>query len=470
MAANDETQLAFTGNCYIEHRVSVHQKKSGFAKLIELLKSSDLSFANMECAIQDGEDWPAFGSGMGWAGTVMGAPPSMIDELKFMGISAVYAANNHVADFGEQGILTTIHYLKRGGLPYAGIGASLTEAAQPTYLETENARVALIALADWGPRQMMDLPFPWPAGYMGSDELPPYRSRPGVNLLRYEALAHVDHSAFEQLRRISQELLWERGKVVRFQGAARTETLIGSTLKGWEKDTDSEFFFMGRKFILGDQFRMSTVPYQEDLDRTYKHIAEARRHADVVIVALHDQAHGVGVHDYIHTFAHGCIDAGADVYINHGGLQRGIEFYQGKAILYGQPPLYLQNNEVTKLPLAMKLRLGIGIDGTVGQLLEERDRNRERASAAGGQAHAFSRIGSAVHVVVFGANAELKEVRIYPTEEHIIQGRRPRLSVPRLAEPGSEKFTQVIERTRERSKNFRTRIEIRDGMAVARPE
>ena len=468
MTAKGETQLAFTGNCYLEHRVSVHRNKAGFAKLIELLKAADLSFTNMECAIQDGEDWPAFGSGMGWAGTVMGAPPSMIDELKFMGIQAVFAANNHVADFGEAGILTTINYLKRGGMGYAGIGASLTEASQPTYLETENARVALIALADWGPRQMMDLIFPWPAGYMGSDELPPFKSRPGVNLLRYDAVAHVDRAAFEQLRRISQELNWERGKIVRFQGAARTETLIGSTLKGWEKDTESEFFFMGRKFVLSDKFRMSTVPYQEDLERTYKHVAEARRHADIVIVALHDQAHGVGVHDYIRTFAHGCVDAGADVYINHGGLQRGIEFYKSKAILYGQPPFYLQNNEVTKLPLAMKLRLGIGMEGTVGQLLEERDRNRERAAAAGGQTHAFSRIGSCVHVVVFGDKAELKEVRIYPTEEYVIQGRRPRLSVPRLAEAGSEKFTQVIERARERSKDFATRIDVCDGMAVAR--
>ena len=85
MSANGETQLSFTGNCYIEHRVSVHRNKPGFHKLIELLKNSDLSFANMECAIQDGEDWPAFGSGMGWAGTVMGAPPSMIDESSSWG-------------------------------------------------------------------------------------------------------------------------------------------------------------------------------------------------------------------------------------------------------------------------------------------------------------------------------------------------------------------------------------------------
>src|SRR6476660_9206305 len=108
MAENGETHLAFTGNSYIEHRVSVHRNKEGFLKLIDLLKRSDLSFANLECAIQDGEDFPAFGAGMGWAGTYMGAPPMMLDELKFMGISAVYAANNHVADFAEAGILTTI--------------------------------------------------------------------------------------------------------------------------------------------------------------------------------------------------------------------------------------------------------------------------------------------------------------------------------------------------------------------------
>ena len=140
--------------------MSVHQNKSGFHKLIELLQNSDLSFANMECAIQDGEDWPAFGSGMGWAGTVMGAPPSMIDELKFMGISAVYAANNHVADFGELGILTTIDYLKQGGMPYAGIGASLIRSGAADLLGNRKCAGRADRLGRYrGLRQMMDLPF-----------------------------------------------------------------------------------------------------------------------------------------------------------------------------------------------------------------------------------------------------------------------------------------------------------------------
>jgi hypothetical protein len=32
-----------------------------------------------------------------------------------------------VANFGEQGILTTINYLKRGHMAYAGIGGSSSE-------------------------------------------------------------------------------------------------------------------------------------------------------------------------------------------------------------------------------------------------------------------------------------------------------------------------------------------------------
>jgi poly-gamma-glutamate synthesis protein (capsule biosynthesis protein) len=446
----------------------VHRRKKSFLQLVELLKSADLSFANLECGIQDGEDFPALGAGMGWAGTYMGAPPMMIEELKFMGIDAVYAANNHSADFAEAGILTTIRYLKKGDLPYAGIGASLTEASLPTYLETENARVALISVADWGPRQQMELSFPWPAGYMPSDELPPYKSRPGINLLRYDAAIHVDREAFDQIRRISEQLDWGRGKQVRFKGAARSEPLIGTTLRGWEKDTDTEFFFTGRKFILDDEFRMSTFAFEEDLNRIYKHVSEARRHADVVIVALHDQSHGVAVHDYISTFAHGVIDAGADVYLNHGGLQRGIEIYKGKFILYGQPPLYLQNNEVTQLPSSMKLRMGLAMDSTAGELLEDRAQNRNRAAAAGGRINAFSGIGSAVHTAVFGEKAQLKEVRIYPTEEYVIDGRRERSSVPRLAEPGSDKFKAVIERAQGRSEAFGTKIEVRDGMGIVR--
>ena len=47
----------------------------------------------------------------------------------------------------------------------------------------------------------MDVPWPWPFGYMPSDEAPWHTSRPGINLLRYEAAFRVDRQAIDELNR-----------------------------------------------------------------------------------------------------------------------------------------------------------------------------------------------------------------------------------------------------------------------------
>ena len=462
MSNSTGVTLALTANAYIQNPVSVH-REPGFLGLVELLRGADAAIANVECVIQDEENWPAFWAGMAWEGTPltsMSAPPTMVDDLRFMGIKAVTAANNHVGDFGEAGILSTVKHLKRGGIPYAGIGASMTQAAQPCYVETSNGRVALIAAADWGPKQQMEIPAPWPAGYMPTDERPPFRSRPGINLLRYAPIFEVERDAFDQLRSISRAFGWEKGKAKRRVGAHRGVPLMG-TMLGWEKDTETEFFFMGRKFVLGEDFGFSTVPYEEDLERLYKQIREARQQADVVVVALHDQSHGE--HDYINIFAHGAIDAGADVYFNNGGTHRGIEIYKGKMILYGQSSLYLQNDQITKVPSAMMRRVGLGPDDTASDFLRARagDRGRDEEPQ-------FSAAGSMIHRVELDERANVREITVHPVWYGPGFASGGRKGVPQLAEPGSEVFNRVVNRTVERCKPFGTQVEIRDDRAVIR--
>lgn len=464
--ADEMTKIAFVGNCYFEHPVSVH-KDDGFLKLVDLLRGYSATFANMECTLHDGKDWPAFGGGMGWAGTYMPAPPAMIDEMKFLGIDGVYAANNHVADFGEGGILTTTRFLEERNMPFAGIGASLTEASRPCYVETPTARVALISAADWGPRQLMELPFPWPAGYMPSDELRPFISRPGVNLVRYEAVVHIDEQAFNELRRISGELGWEKPKMVRRMGGARTEPLVGPTLVNYEVDTDTEFFFMGRKFVLDNEFKISTFAFQEDLDRIFDSVAQARQQADIVIVALHDQSHSNGVLDFIDTLAHGSIDAGADVYINHGGYTRGIEIYKDKAIFYGQPGFHLQNDQVSIVPRSNLVRMGLSADAKPTEFLERRTANRKAAIDAGGQLFNFG-AENYVQVTVFSPEGELKEIEIRPIGEPIMPGPVGRKGVPVLLEPGTERFNRTLQGVADRCKPFGTEVEIEDGIGRIR--
>jgi poly-gamma-glutamate synthesis protein (capsule biosynthesis protein) len=459
--AGQGVTLALTANAFIQNPVVAH-KEPGFLKLVDLLRGADAAIANVECVIQEGENWPAFWAGMAWEGTpltCMSAPPHMVEDLKFMGISAVAAANNHVGDFGEGGILSTIANLKRGGLPFAGIGASLTEASQPCYIETANGRVALIAAADWGPKQQMEIPAPWPAGYMPSDERPPFRSRPGINLLRYAPVFRVNREAFDQLRNIGSAFGWERGKAKRRLGVERGVPLMGSML-GWETDTDSEFFFMGRKFVVADDFGMSTVPYEDDLERIYQQIREAKRQSDVVVVALHDQSHGD--HDYVRIFAHGAIDAGADVYFNNGGTHRGVEIYEGKMILYGQSSFYLQNDQVTKVPSAMMRRMGLRADDTASDFLRARSEGRD------GEEPEFSAAGSMIHRVELDDQANVREVTVHPVWYGARFAAGGRKSVPQLCEPGSETFTKVMNRTVERSKPFGTPVELLEDRARIR--
>ena len=105
--ADGETTLALTGNTYVAQPISGYRNER-FLKVVELLRQADATTTNLECAIQDGEDWPAYTAGMGAHATYMAGHPSMLDELKFLGVNSLCAGNNHVADFGENGILTMI--------------------------------------------------------------------------------------------------------------------------------------------------------------------------------------------------------------------------------------------------------------------------------------------------------------------------------------------------------------------------
>ena len=267
-----------------------------------------------------------------------------------------------------------------------------------------------------------------------------------------------------------QPMQWERGKVGRRGGGVRTETLIGPSLIGYEQDTDTEFFFMGRKFVLGDEFKLTTFAFDEDLERMYKVVKEARRQADVVIFGLHDQSHANGVADFIRTLAHGVIDAGADLYINHGGRSRGIEFYDGKPIVYGMPGFDLQQQLTRRLPASMLQRLGLPMTASPHELLDVRAAGREAAAQAGGflPPGGPSPEARVVMEAAFHPGGAFKEIRLHPVGAPLIQSVYPRRGVPRLLEAGSEESNAALARAAELSKPFGTSVEVRDGVGIVR--
>jgi hypothetical protein len=115
-AIKNETMIGLAGNTFIAKPVRRYQNPA-FLAACDYMRGLDVTLANVDCAIPDPEDPPAFVAGSGWGATYMVGTPDMVDDLKFMGIDGVCAANKDVSDFGDAGILSTVRTLRRMGMP-----------------------------------------------------------------------------------------------------------------------------------------------------------------------------------------------------------------------------------------------------------------------------------------------------------------------------------------------------------------
>ena len=134
--------IALGGDAIITRRLSPY-KEPQYLDMIELLRSADAAFVNLEMLLHDYEPFPAASSG----GTYMRGEPSLAGELAWAGIDLVSMANNHTGDYGADGHRITRRYVEGAGIVTAGTGENLAEAREARFLETQDGRVALISVA-----------------------------------------------------------------------------------------------------------------------------------------------------------------------------------------------------------------------------------------------------------------------------------------------------------------------------------
>lgn len=73
------------------------------------------------------------------------ADTNTVAYLHDMGVDAAVIANNHIYDFGEEGLLDTLETLAQAGIPYVGAGRNLEEASAPIYYIVNDMKIALVA-------------------------------------------------------------------------------------------------------------------------------------------------------------------------------------------------------------------------------------------------------------------------------------------------------------------------------------
>jgi poly-gamma-glutamate synthesis protein (capsule biosynthesis protein) len=122
-----------------------------------------LRIVNLETAVTtSGNAWP--GKGIHYR-----MHPTNVGCLTAAKIDGCVLANNHVLDWGHDGLIETLQVLHAAGLKTAGAGADETQAAAPAIFDVPGGRLLLFAAA----AESSGVPRDWRAA----------RRRPGVRLL-----------------------------------------------------------------------------------------------------------------------------------------------------------------------------------------------------------------------------------------------------------------------------------------------
>jgi poly-gamma-glutamate synthesis protein (capsule biosynthesis protein) len=83
------------------------------------------------------------------------SPPEALPAFKEAGFDLVNLANNHIMDYGVDGLLDTFDYLDQAGIKRVGAGRNAKEAFQPVIVEKKGIKIAFVAFskvvpnADW---------------------------------------------------------------------------------------------------------------------------------------------------------------------------------------------------------------------------------------------------------------------------------------------------------------------------------
>jgi len=132
------------------HRIIPVIKKNPyyiFERTERFLKNADFNVVNLECPITD------TGTPFKDKKFIFKLPREYSFILKEGAINVVTLSNNHIMDYGVEGLISTLDVLNKNGIKYTGAGQNEEDAREPVILEKNGVKIGILAYSATFPRE-----------------------------------------------------------------------------------------------------------------------------------------------------------------------------------------------------------------------------------------------------------------------------------------------------------------------------
>lgn len=455
MYGREGEDFTFTaaGDAIINRKISTCEEER-VKELADIIRDTDVGFVNLETLLHDFEPYPNAESG----GTYMRSSRHITKELEWMGFDMFAAANNHTGDYSHGGKVSTIEALEEQNFTYAGLGRNLREARSPSYLDTSGGNVALVAACSH-----------FPTGSQAGKQRPDIQGRPGLSPLKLKTKFMVDEEWYKKIKELSRRLGLEEVKEqdYREKGLLIPQEDEGSFVLLHPKNEDLTF-------EKGEECKVFYEMENEDKESIKREIKSADKQSDWVLMSLHYHAGRNGhsndrsVPEFVKSFAHQCIDSGADAFLGHGShTMKGIEIYEEQPIFYGLGNFFFQTKTIDKLPAEMYEDLeryprgkDLGHENVPSDVYDVTEYDEE------GNPISFlskKRYWETTLPVIKFRQGDLREIELFPVE---LGRNEPRTRRGRPLIRKDEKGDSILQEIKDLSGEFNTEIKIKESKGI----
>lgn len=149
---NKVAQFTFVGDIMLGRSIKTKSELNNYEDIFKdvsyLWKDSQYVSGNIESALLDNpEEFEKSDKEIH-----LYAETKVANLLKNNGFTMANLSNNHLGDFGRQGVISTINAVKSAGLNYVGAGENIDDAATYDIQEVNGIKVATIGISDIVPK------------------------------------------------------------------------------------------------------------------------------------------------------------------------------------------------------------------------------------------------------------------------------------------------------------------------------